>query len=49
MEIATLVFICFLVCLVIMTVSIPLLVISRTIRMLKKSYEKLFTITIKKA
>jgi len=42
MEIAVAVFLVFLVAIVFMTISIPLLIISRLARMLKKSYAKLF-------
>lgn len=42
MEIAIAVSILFIVAIVCVTISIPLLIISRTARMLKKSFAKLF-------
>lgn len=47
MEIAALVFVIFLVCIVAMIIAAPLLIISRLARMVKKSYAKLFNKTQK--
>ena len=45
MELAALIFIIFLVCIVAMIIATPLLIISRLARMVKKSYAKLFSKT----
>jgi hypothetical protein len=45
MELAALVLIIFLVCIVAMILATPLLIISRLARMVKKSYAKLFSKT----
>lgn len=49
MEAALLLVFIFTACIIVMTVALPLLLISRIIRMLKNSFAKLFVKTPKKA
>jgi len=47
MDIGTFVIVCMLAALVVMVAALPLLIISRVVRMLKKSIEKLFTFKVR--